>query len=169
MALKNCLLTVGLILGSVSVACGQAPGATAHGSVQLTVRPVMQVVVARSGNGVPRASGDYYTAAAATRVRVSANFSWKLVAVRRTAVQLLASSEGMASKAVQPVWVRAAAPNDRVRPLAEQFVDTSGGRVVVAEGEAGGDMEVVVDYRWLRGRGAGDDFVEDVSFVLIPR
>jgi hypothetical protein len=169
LALRKCLLTVGLVLGSVSIACGQAPGATAHGSVQLTVPPVMELVVARSGKVAPRASGDYATAAAATRVRVSANFSWKLVAVRRTAVQVPASSEAMASNAVQPVWVRAAAPDDRVRPLAEQFVDTSGGRVVVAEGEAGGDMEVVVDYRWLRGRGAGGDFVEDVSFVLIPR
>lgn len=164
------VLTAGLLLGAASMASAQSPGVVvARGSVHLTIQPVMQVDVNRSGPLVVRADGEYDTVVAATRVRVSANFAWRLVAVRRPASQLPASSGGMAVAGVQPVWVRADAPDDRVTPVARDYVQTAGGEVVVAEGEAGDDMEVVVDYRWPREARAGGDTTRDVSFVLVPR
>lgn len=164
------VLTAGLLLGAASVASAQSRGvAAARGSVHLTIQRVMQVDVNRSGPLVVRADGEYDTAVAATRVRVSANFAWRLVAVRRPDSQLPASSGGMAAAAFQPVWVRADVSDDRVTPVARDYVQAAGGEVVVAEGEAGGDMEVVVDYRWPRDARAGGDSTRDVSFVLVPR
>lgn len=167
MKVRPLVLTAGLLLGAASVAGAQSQGAaTARGSVQLTIEPVMQVDVVRS-TAVPAADGDYYTVPGATRVRVSANFAWKLVVVRRLNAELLASAEPMAAKTVQPVWVRADASDRRVMAVARKFAETGGGEVVVAQGEAGGSMEVVLDYRWLRDAGA--DPSTNLSFVLIPR
>lgn len=169
MEVRHWGLALGLLLGAAGAASGQAAGmAAARGSVRLTIQPVMQVDVASSRTAAPRADGAYYTAAHATRVRVSANFAWKLIAVRRVDTELLASSQPAATNAVPPLWVKVNTLDDRVTPVARDFADTSGGQVVVAEGEAGGDMEVAVDYRWLRDAGTGDS-TADVSFVLMAR
>ncbi len=167
MKVRPLVLTAGLLLGAASLASAQSQGAaTARGSVQLTIEPVMQVDVSHS-TAAPKLEGEYYRASGATRVRVSANFAWKLVAVRHLNAQLLASAEPMAAKVVQPVWVRADASDRRVMAEAREFAETSGGDVVVAQGEAGGSMEVVLDYRWLREAGA--DPAANLSFVLMPR
>lgn len=154
-------IAVTVLLAPAGSLAGQA---TVRGTVRLTVEPVMQVSV-ETGLGGVRAEGPYELAEGVARIRVSANHRWTLVAVEEA---VGASSSGPAAEgsASSPVWVRVTSASGRVRPMAESFGNAGQG-LAVAEGEPGGDLEVVVDYRWLRG--AGDGSTPHVRYVVVPR
>lgn len=71
----------------------------------------------------------------AVQIRVSANRSWKLMV------------SGADEAGESPVWVRLSHRIAQVEG-AWEFVRVSGARTEVARGGAGGDIEIVLDYRW---------------------
>lgn len=107
--------------------------AVAHVTVHVPELMALDVVSHDPAWRRTRSEGE---AQGAVRIRVSANRSWKVMV------------SGADEAGVAPVWVRLASATSSAVAGAREFLRISGVRTELARGGPGGEIEVVLDYRW---------------------